>query len=402
LARLRVLFLATRDYRNPAAAGGDINMWECARYLAFRGHTVTFVASSFRQSPDEETIDRIHVVRVGPLLSVALRTFVYYMLRCRGRYDVVVAEGFGGSRIPRLTPLYVKAPIVSEWRQLHRELFAAQYPSVLLPLLNLSERATAFVHRKTFVLAYTPEWKEAFARFGFRRENIVVVPVSIREEWVDRERNAPVAEATIAWIGKFRRYKCPDHIIRAMPAIIRERPDARLILAGRHDDRRYEDELAALVGRLGLASNIEFRFDLAEREKHRLLSGCRLFVLPSSVEGFGIVVLEANACGVPVVASTGVPESVVSEGRNGLRYPFGSLEDLAASSLRVLNDDALYLRLSVGGTQFVREFTWKRVGAAYESALERLAKIPTSRSASAESGASDERVRAAAPDGRHP
>src|SRR5438128_699644 len=107
MERLRVLFLATRDWYNPATTGGDNTMWENARYLASRGHDVTFLAAEFKGAALDASIDGIHVVRLGGIHSLWWRTLLYYLAN-RGRYDVVVAEGFGGSRIPRLAPLYVR------------------------------------------------------------------------------------------------------------------------------------------------------------------------------------------------------------------------------------------------------------------------------------------------------
>jgi hypothetical protein len=138
--RMRILFLVSRDICHPANTGGDIYLWEQALYLASEGHDVVLMASTFPGAPPRETINGIRVVRLGGLLSLWWRTFIYYMTECRGKYDVIVVEGFGGSRIPRLTPVYVKEPIVTEWHQIHAALFAAQYPGPLVPLLNLLER----------------------------------------------------------------------------------------------------------------------------------------------------------------------------------------------------------------------------------------------------------------------
>jgi glycosyltransferase involved in cell wall biosynthesis len=381
LARLRVLFLATRDSAHPGVAGGDINMWECARYLASKGHNVTFVASKYPGSPHEETLDGVHIVRLGGIRTLWLTSFWFYITKGRNKCDVVVAEGFGGSRIPRLTPLYVKEPILTEWRQVHRRLFEEQYARPVAIGLTLLERATAFFHRKTTVLAYTPEGKEAFVRIGFRPENIVVVPVSIRSQWLSTVPAGSVEAPNIIWLGKFRRYKCPHHVILAMREVASVIPQSRLIVAGRHDDTRYETGLRRLVARLGLNSNVEFQFDLTEEDKMSALKRSRVMALPSSVEGFGIVVLEANACGVPVVASSGVPESVVGDGINGLRYPFGDASALARSLLRILTDDDLYRRLSAGGLRSAPLFTWERAGSAFETTVRRLADVKGSRSA---------------------
>jgi glycosyltransferase involved in cell wall biosynthesis len=282
-------------------------MWENARYLASVGHEVTFVASSFVGAAASETCEGMQVVRIGGLHWLWLRTFLYYMSKGRGRYDVVVAEGFGGSRVPRLAPLYVREPVITEWHQIHRDLFAVQYPKLLNGPLNLLERLAAWVHRNTLVRAGTVEWQRAFPGIGFRPENVFLVPVSIREEWLVDPIRSEASVPTILWLGKLRRYKCPDHAVRAMVEVVKRLPDARLILAIRSDDQKYERELHELVERLQLADHVEFRLNVSEAEKRDLLLSVQVLVLPSAVEGFGIVVLEANACGVPVVASSGVP-----------------------------------------------------------------------------------------------
>ncbi len=370
---LRILFLATRDRLNPEAAGGDIQSWEYARYLASIGHAVTFLAATYPGAPREEVMEGIRVVRLGGVLSLWFRTFTYYMRHCKGKHDVVVTEGFGGSRIPRFAPLYVKEPMITEWRQVHHQIFAHQYPRLLVRLLSALESFTARIHRETFVLAFTREWREAFGGLGFTRENACLVPVSIRDEWLSEDGWRPVSAPRVIWLGKFRRYKCPDHVVRAMAQVAREVPNARLILAGRHDDEKYEKGLKRLVRRLDLQERVEFVFNITEGEKQALLKGCRVLALPSPVEGFGLVVLEANACGVPVVASSGVPESAVQGGGNGLRYPFGDIPALAQSIVRILQDEDLYACLSANGRVFARQFTWEAAGREFEAVVRRAA-----------------------------
>src|ERR671925_1505840 len=107
LQSLRVLFLVTRDWYNPSTTGGDNTLWEYARYLASVGHKVTYLASSFGGTTGEADIDGIHVVRLSSVYLLWLTTCIHYLRHCRGRFDVVVTEGFGGSRIPRFAPLYV-------------------------------------------------------------------------------------------------------------------------------------------------------------------------------------------------------------------------------------------------------------------------------------------------------
>ncbi|MGH2405161.1 MAG: glycosyltransferase family 4 protein, partial [bacterium] len=282
---------------------------------------------------------------------------------------VVVVEGFGGSRIPRLAPLYVKEPIITEWRQIYARIFPHQFPRILSGPLAALESFTAWVHRNTVVLAFTPEWQEAFQTLGFRRENIFRVPVSIPDEWLRVDGHQRVVEPRVIWIGKFHRYKCPHHLIEAMAHVVEEVPDARLVLAGRRSDSKFERQLKRLARDLGLAGRVEFLFNIAEEEKWALLRRCRVLALPSSVEGFGIVVLEANASGLPVIASSGVPEGAVRHGGNGLRYPFGDIRALAGCIIRLLKDEELHATLSANGRMFAQQFGWQSVGEQFEAVV---------------------------------
>src|SRR5207302_9378883 len=97
----------------------------------------------------------------------------------------------------------------------------------------------------------------------------------------------------------------------------------------------------------------------------------RVLVVTSAVEGFGIVVLEANALGLPVVASSGVPEGAVTDGVNGLRYRFGDIHDLTDRLVELLQNESLYSELSSGALRHASRFTWSRVGAEFEQVVSR-------------------------------
>jgi glycosyltransferase involved in cell wall biosynthesis len=99
------------------------------------------------------------------------------------------------------------------------------------------------------------------------------------------------------------------------------------------------------------------------------MRSARILVVTSAVEGFGIVVLEANACGVPVVASSGVPEGAVRDGFNGLRYQFGDTKALSEALTHLLEDATLYRRLSRNALANVQRFRWSRVGAEFEQVV---------------------------------
>lgn len=146
-----------------------------------------------------------------------------------------------------------------------------------------------------------------------------------------------------------------------------------MVIAGRQDDARYENWLRHLVRVLGLNERVHFALNLPEEEKFRLLAEARALILPSPIEGFGIVILEANACGTPAVVSEGVPEDAVIDGYNGLRAPFGDVDALAAGLVQLLRDEPLFRTVSRNATEHVRKFSKARIVNDVDQLFRRVA-----------------------------
>jgi glycosyltransferase involved in cell wall biosynthesis len=128
-----------------------------------------------------------------------------------------------------------------------------------------------------------------------------------------------------------------------------------LVLAG-SKGWHYED-IFAEVARQGLAERVHFPGFVADADLPALYSAASLFVYPSLYEGFGLPLLEAMACGTPVVASnqSSLPEVVGQAGR--LVDPY-DVEALAATMAQILLDPELQQRLSQAGLEQAKKFTW--------------------------------------------
>ena len=139
---------------------------------------------------------------------------------------------------------------------------------------------------------------------------------------VDAQRYSPGPGAprerfllTVAWLGadNARRKGIPE-LVRALPSILRRHPDVRWVHCGEQGSGFAA--IRDLAESLGVAHAVEFRGVVSREEKIALMQRCAAFVQPSRYEGFGLAVLEAMACGAPVVASRGgaLPEVVGDAG----------------------------------------------------------------------------------------
>lgn len=372
---MRILFQVSRDWTHPEATGGDACMCDYARYLARSGHHVTIVAARYAGSARSEMREGLRIVRLGGMFFHALRMAWYYTPR-RGRFDVVFEEAMASARLPFLAPLYVRKPLVSVWYQINREIFKEQYSRPVAMALTWAERAVLAVHRgRCMVLALTADRRRELVDAGCASERVAVIPpLMLDSRWpkpaADVER-API----IVWIGKLRRYKCAHHAIEAMPEVVQRVPGARLVIAGRRDDEAYEAELRRLAKRLGVAKHVELRLNISDGEKFALLVRARAAVITSPIEGFSIVVIEANRCGTPIVATEGVPEDTAKDGYNGYRVPFGDRAALASALVRLLSDTTTFETLSENARHHSEQFSIERIGPRLEPTIEAARRL---------------------------
>jgi glycosyltransferase involved in cell wall biosynthesis len=153
--------------------------------------------------------------------------------------------------------------------------------------------------------------------------------------------------------GRLVRHKGYSDLLRGF-ALLTEKIPARLIILGEGPLRK---EFEALGGKLNIADKIDWLgFQL---NPFAFISRADLFVLSSLYEGFGIVLLEAMACGTPVVSTDcqSGPREVLADGEAGLLVPVGDPHALAASMWRVLTDSSLAKRLKQAGKEQAEIFS---------------------------------------------
>ena len=362
---------------NPSAVGGDFYLWELAKGLSKLGNDVTIVCSSFQGSKQREVIDGVEFVRLKGVWSLPFKILRLYLKSLRGNFDIIVEEAIGGQRFPFFCSVYVKEPLVAVWHQKHDRIFHEQYSYPVAVVLSFFEFFQARLYRKRTIINPSRGAKEKLAVLGFDRESIRVIYDGVGGVF-DNAKMSEGRENVIVWLGKVRRYKRPDHAIMALAEVAkRTGENYRLVIAGKVSeiDADYVDELRDLAERLGVSDNVEFRFNISEAEKLSLLERARVLVQPSPVEGFSIVVMEANRCGTPVVASDGVPGDVVIDNYNGLVYPYGDIEAFSSALTRLLKNEEVWTKLSKNAFSWAQNFTWESSATKFNHVLDGILSV---------------------------
>lgn len=183
-------------------------------------------------------------------------------------------------------------------------------------------------------------------------------------------------EKRILCTAYYHSYKGLDVLIRSFSFLLGSDPALRLLLAGDGPERARLEDLAKS---LGVHGQIDFLGWQGREQIKNLLHSCDIFVLPSRCECFSISILEALACGRPVVATRvgGTPE-IIEHGKTGLLVEPDDPSALAEGLKLLLTDAALRATLAANGHDTVtRSFSWQNTGAAYADAFAGLLIAPS-------------------------
>ncbi|MBI3005842.1 MAG: glycosyltransferase family 4 protein [Ignavibacteriales bacterium] len=377
---LKILVFNWQDITHPLGGGAEVHLHEIFKRIAAQGHSVTLYCSMFPGAKAEETIEGVRIIREG---NRNLFNF-YVPLRYRSRfrhegYDIVIDDI---NKIPFCTPTFVKEPVLALVHHLFRKtiFFEAPFPAALY--VYLSESLAIRTYKNTPVAVYSRSSRNELISYGFHPQLIHHVPIAISQKTRIKRKFAKKAPPTVGYLGRVKKYKSVDHLLRAFHIVKKEIPNARLLVIGDGDAlpalRRFAQEL-------NIDDAVKFTGFVEEKEKERLLSTMSLVVNTSAKEGWGLTVTEANAYGVPVVASNvpGLRDSVI-EGKTGLLYEYGNISQLARKMLEVLKDRKFQARLGREALTFARSLSWdnsaQRMLEVIEQTIDAKRLLPDSHS----------------------
>lgn len=231
---------------------------------------------------------------------------------------------------------------------------------------------TAF-HDATLVICLTKNDAFEVQKFGCPYRKIRIIP-----NGVDVERFSPrrhLVNNLIFWGGRFIKQKGLEYLIRAMHIIVKTKPSIKLVMTG---DGPLFPKISNMIKKFNLTKNVIF-WGFVHREKlPSIISSCSICVLPSLKEGMPFMLLEAMACGRPVIGSD-IPgiNDVISHGENGILVPPKNSEALADAIMLLMENKELRNRLGRNARQFViKNYSWdvitEKIEIVYNEAMQEV------------------------------
>ena len=372
---VKVLYI-TEIYPDPKRGlgiwgGGERQFYAISKRVAARGNDVTILTCRFPGQPAKEIIDGIKIHRVGlsrdpksggarksvlPIFSYMFETTAVALklapdiIHCNTYFPVYpgeVAARFGG------------APIITTFHDIYglKGWIESQRSATWGLLGHLATTIAARLSHDR-IIAVSPQCKQKLINLGVPEKKITIIPNGVDLKLFDSIQVKKVPNQVI-YVGRLVDFKHVDWLIQAFPYILKKVPGATLKIVGGGPER---ETLEKLVKKLRLKARVTFTGLTPTYEAvTRHYKESEVFVLPSTVEGEAIVLKEAMAAGLPLIAMNIPGSGVLSlmrDGENGFLLEPGWPEIIAEKIVQLLQDKKLRARMGMAGRKFAEKFDW--------------------------------------------
>jgi glycosyltransferase involved in cell wall biosynthesis len=361
---VKVLAVNWLDLENPQAGGAEIHFFEIFGRLADKGHQVTLVTSGWVGADVRASVRGIDVHRFGGRYSFALRGrgAVRRLLQTDG-YDVLVEDI---NKLPLFLPTLSRLPFYALVPHLFGTTAFGEAAPPVAAVVWLAERPIPRIYRHAAFHAISESTREDLVLRGVARKNVRVIFPGVDTQWFAPDPAVRRAEIpTFLYVGRLKRYKGIDTVLRAVSQLRAEGRRVRLEITGKGDDL---SRLERIAQELNLGDSVKFLGFVDEEEKRRLLRRAWSLVFPSVKEGWGISNVEAAACGTPAVASDspGLRESVV-DGTTGILVRHGDVSAMAGALSNLSQNPGLVTQLGQAGRRFAETLSWDHAAEQTEA-----------------------------------
>ena len=288
------------------------------------------------------------------LFSIYLNLFIHRLIR-KHRLDLAHFHcGAGGIFI-------LKKPGVKMIVTTHTNNYLFQYQRIG----KISKRLLAPLEKRTYeisdrILSVSNYVRNNLIRdYGISPRRIEIIPNGVNTGIFHSIPGHARKKDMVLYVGRIYKGKGLEFLIDSMERVVAKHPKFRLAVAG---DGMYLKNIQAFIHNKTVRKHIDFLGWKNSGALNGLYNEATVCVMPSIVEGFGLTLLEAMACGCPVTATdSGGAVDIIRNGENGVLVTYGDTDKLAGSIIRLMTDGETRSRIAENGLKTVRSFTWETI-----------------------------------------
>ena len=362
---MKILILSWRCIKNPAAGGSEIYFHELAKRWVKLGNEVVWFSPEFKGCKKEEFCDGVKIIRRGGRFTVYLRAFWSYITELDRDFDAIIDVENG---IPFFSPIYIKKDSVFlHMHHVHKDVWFEQerFPlSWIGYFLEMKLMPWIYKKNKVITISNSSARDILTEQITNKKPRIVNPGVNFCKYKKFGKNKIPA----VLFMNRIKKYKGVKILLDAARVMSAENKNIEFWICGSGDDLPEMKEYS----HSNALKNVHFFGRVSEDKKVELMQRAWVFVNPSFKEGWGIVNVEANYFGTPVIGSnvSGIRDSVIDR-KTGLLFKYGDSKDLAKKINLLIKDNKLRARMSSEALKWARKFDWDAKANEYINILSR-------------------------------
>lgn len=358
---MNILVFSWRDPKHKLAGGAEQVMHEHMKGWVNAGHNVTLFSSKSPNLKSEELLDKIKIIRQGnQYIGVQIAAFFYYQ-KNKQNYDFIVDQFHG---LPFFTPLYSTKPKIAVIQETAGNVwFLNSFPipiNLIIGLVGyLTEPLYFLAYRNTQFATGSHSAKIDVSKMGIPLKSIKVWPHGVI---IPKLRFKKIKEKNpvVTFLGILSNDKGIFDAITCFKLLADKSKNLRFWIIGKPENNQISIKISNIIKKLNLEKRIKFWGFVSLEKKFQLLAKSHLLINPSKREGWGLVNIEANCMGTPVVSykSAGLIDSVKNN-YSGIFTKKNDPESLSKSIENLLANHLRYNKLSASSILWGKKFDWK-------------------------------------------
>jgi glycosyltransferase involved in cell wall biosynthesis len=354
----------------PEVGGAGVYVHTLSKEMVKRGHQVVVITRGSWKGLESDRLDGINVYRVPylhlyPFIVHTHEIFQKMIFKeLRSNLDLVHTHQPFSPPIKTTLPMIatIHASVGPGAIELQTFYTGRRIPGPLFSLMRSYVKATQdriFERADAITTVSKAVANELHTLHGLDATSISVLGNGVDIEVFEPGKTKP-SENVVLYTGGLSYRKGLIDLVMAARHVLNKYPEVSFILTGTGP---IERELRRMITKMGMTNNFRFLGFVDRARLIELYQSATVYVFPSYYEGVPTSVLEAMACGTPVVATAidGIPELVVN-GKNGFIVPVKNPEAISSAILKLLDDEELRNRIGQAARQTIREhFTWNEV-----------------------------------------
>lgn len=361
---MKVLQVVKKYPPDPDVGGAEVYVYKIVEKLRERNYRVMVATSKYHPGKNtEKGIYRLHSLYFMGISSF-MPSLTSYLVKHKNDFDIIHMHVYGQLYTDEISFLkklkILKGPLIFTPHYhppIHKRI-RIFYDNIFgISTLNIVDK----------IIVITPFEKKSLVKKGVNAGKIEVIPNGIDSDMFKktaaediRPKYPKLKSNILLYAGRLDELKGVFDLLTIFPEIVKVFPDTCLVFVGK--DQGVKKKLVAESIKCGVRDKVFFVGRVPYNELIDWYSVADVFVLPSKYEAWGIACTQAQAAGVPVVATKvgGIPYNVVDK-KTGLLCEPGNLEDLRNSILDLLSDKCLRTRLGETGRKWAKQFDWENI-----------------------------------------